>query len=267
LSLEHAQRGLAEVFAAIGEIHRLMSFHEPSSDVTRLNQQAARAPVQVDAHTFRVLSLALELSRASSGLFDITVADKLVAWRRLPRPSAAPEPDPSASWTDIELLDADRVRFHRPLWIDLGGIAKGYAVDCAVERVAGDPDVRWVVNAGGDLRVSGRGSERILLRTDAPGERATPVVDLEDASLASSSGRAEAGGHTAGGPHVDPRRDRPMGTRSFVSVVAQRCAVADALTKVAMASPARAAGVLETYGATAFLNGPDGAWKQIGCIE
>ncbi len=266
LPSELAHRRSDEAFAAVADVHRLMSFHEPTSDITRLNQGASSAPVEVDPQTFAVLSLALEVAQASSGAFDISIAERLVRWGRLPRPPAAPTPDPAASWRDIELLEGGRVRFHRPLWIDLGGIAKGFAVDRAIQRVTGDPSVRWIVNAGGDLRVTGEGAERVLLRTDSQVEGDAGVVDLENASLASSSGRGQGGradGETVG-PHIDGRRRRAVGGRSFVSVVAEDCAVADALTKVVLALRSRAAGVLERYGATAFLHDTRGGWKTLG---
>ncbi len=266
LAAEPAHCAIDAAFAAIAAVHRLMSFHEPTSDVSRLNRCAAFGPVEVDSQTLAVLSLALELAEASGGAFDVSVAERLVAWKSLPRPPSAPTPDPAASWRDIELLPDRRVRFHRPLWIDLGGIAKGYAVDRAVERIVGDPSIRWIVNAGGDLRVAGDGEESVLLRTDRQSDEQAAVMELENASLASSSGRGRskrAAGETMG-PHLDGRRRRAVGGRSFVSVVARECALADALTKVVLALRAGAAGVLDRYGATAFLQDPRGNWKTVG---
>ena len=267
LAASPAHRGIDAAFAAIDEVHRLMSFHAPDSDVMRLNQSAAADPVEVDPRTTAVLALALELAAASDGAFDVTIAGRLVAWGRLPRPAAAPAPDAAATWRDIELQPGSRVRFHRPLWIDLGGLAKGFAVDQAIERVAGDPTVRWIVNAGGDLRVAGRGVERVLLQTDQPAAAGAAVVDLEDASLASSrSGPADL--HRiegeATGVHLDGRSREAAGHAGFVSVVARDCAVADGLTKIVLALGARATPVLRRYGATAFLQGPDAAWQTLG---
>src|SRR6202034_3483678 len=73
-------------FAAIAEIHRLMSFHEPTSDVSRLNRMAAHEAVTVDPATFAVLVKAQALAEESDGLFDITVAADLVVWGFLPPP-------------------------------------------------------------------------------------------------------------------------------------------------------------------------------------
>lgn len=267
LSAAAAHPRIDAAFAVIGEIHGLMSFHEPGSDVTRLNQRAAAGPVEIDPRTRAVLVLALDLAEASGGVFDITIAERLVAWGRLPRPPAAPAADAAATWRDIELCDDGRVRFHRPLWIDLGGIAKGFAVDRAIECVALDPAVRWIVNAGGDLRVAGPGAESVLLQTDRPATEGAAVVELEDASLASShSGPADPGGldREGYGAHLDGRSRRTAGRERFVSVVAPTCAVADGLTKVVLALREDAAPVLRRYGATAFLQVAGEAWQTLG---
>ena len=253
-------------FAAIADIHRLMSFHEPDSDLGRLNRDALAGPVQVDRRTFAVLSQAAELSAASHGVFDVTVAASLVAWGFLPRPANAPEPDLDADWRDIELIPPDRVRFRRALWIDLGGIAKGYAVDQAAEAMALAPTAQCSINAGGDLRVSGPQPERILLRAPGAEGGAVPMVELCNASLASSSGRDDkrrTGGRPVG-PHLDAGRGRSVGARSFVSVVADRCMIADALTKIVLAKRGAAAATLKKFDATAYLRDARGNWRTLG---
>lgn len=271
LEVDRAHRGIDAAFAAIADVHRLMSFHEPASDVSRLNHAAAAGPVEVDPLTFGVLSRALELSGESAGVFDITVAGQLVASGVLPRPPGAPDADPAACWRDVELLPEGRVRFHRPLWIDLGGIAKGFAVDRAMERIADDPAVRWIVNAGGDLRVAGDGVEPVLLQTELPGDAAAPVIELANASLASSTGRGRlaSAAAMAAAPHLDGRlrpdgARRSVGAASFACVVARECIVADALTKVVLALEEGAEWSLRRHGATAFLQDAGGAWRQLG---
>jgi thiamine biosynthesis lipoprotein len=252
-------------FAAIADIHRLMSFHEPSSDVSRIDRAESGKPVAVDPHTFAVLAEARRMAAASSGIFDITVAPDLVAWGFLPRPEA-PEPDPAASWQDIELLPGSEIRLARPLWIDLGGIAKGYAVDRAFAAMDLPAHVQCSVNAGGDLRVQGPEPERVLLRAPAEGGQ-VPVLELENAALASSSGRDDlhdiAGRQV--GPHVEGGSHRSIGTSSFVSVVAPDCMTADALTKIVLALGAEADTILKVHDATAYFH--DGGWQTLGTVR
>jgi len=260
-----AHRAIEAGFAAIAEIHRLMSFHDPDSDVSRLNRAGAGNPVAVDLHTFAVLTQAQHMADASNGIFDITIAPDLVAWGFLPRPDG-PEPDPAVSWRDIELTAPNTVLLHRPLWIDLGGIAKGYAVDRAVTAMDLPAEVQCSVNAGGDLRVQGPTPERVLLRAPANGMD-VPVLELENASLASSSGRDDlhtVEGHEVG-PHVAAGTHRSVGAHSFVSVVAQDCMVADALTKVVLTLGPDADAILKSHNATAYFH--DGQWQTFGALN
>jgi len=242
-----------------------MSFHEPLSDVSRINRAGPGKPVAADPHTFAVLAEAQRMAKASDGIFDITIAPDLVAWGFLPRPDA-PEPDPVASWRDIELLPSNEIRLNKALWIDLGGIAKGYAVDRAFTAMNLPPDVQASVNAGGDLRIQGPEPERILLRAPAEGGQ-VPIVELENAALASSSGRGDlhdvAGAKV--GPHVEGGSHRSIGTRSFVSVVAPDCMTADALTKIVLALGAGADAIVKAHDAAAYFH--DGQWKTLGALQ
>lgn len=265
LSLDEANPQMERAFDAVATVHGLMSFHEAGSDVARLNGCAPGEVVEVDAHTYAVLEAAQALAEASDGLFDITIADQLVAWGRLPRP-AGEAPDGAATWRDIELIAPGEVRLRRRLWLDLGGIAKGYAVDRAIAQLSARDGVSWCVNAGGDLRTIGEEAEQVLLQTETQGDETVPVLEIENAAIASSCGRETAEGETRlpGGAHIHPARRAPTGRRSFVSVVAQDCIVADALTKVVLADAAKADDVLRSYNATAFLHGSDGGWTTLG---
>jgi thiamine biosynthesis lipoprotein len=256
--MEHA-------YAEVALVHRLMSFHEADSDVSRLNREAFLRPVQVHPHTFDVLHCALLVARASGGVFDISVARQLVAWGILPAPAATPLPDAEASWRDIELGPECTLRFHRPLWIDLGGIAKGFAVDRAIEAMAPAMAPQCVVNAGGDLRVAGAAKERVVLDAERERDADVPVLEIENASVASSSGVRDRRRHAgrAAGAHVHGRTGAATGRRSFVSVLAPTCMIADALTKVVLAQRMRAAPVLERFGAVAYWHNVRLGWRAV----
>ena len=116
-------------FLAIAHVQRLMSFHDPESEVSRMNRDACYKPVRVHPWTWRVLKSAQEFSRNTDGIFDITMAGQLVKWNYLPRYGARYG---GGSWRDIILEATGRVRFRRPLLIGFGGIAKGFAVGRAV---------------------------------------------------------------------------------------------------------------------------------------
>jgi len=232
-------RALETAFAEVAAVHRCMSFHESSSDLSRLHGVPAGTCVRIDTRTHAVLACALEIAGASEGIFDPTIAVQQVARGWLPRPQSPFAPDPRANWRDIELYADDRVRLRRPLWIDLGGIAKGYAVDRAVDILVAAGATQGCVNAGGDLRVFGLRAERVHLRA-ATGY--LPALELCDAAIAGSSGAAHVHGRT--------RAAADAGAR--VGVVAPTCMVADALTKVVLAAGLSAsAAVLARFGAQA----------------
>ncbi len=256
-----AHHAIDAAFEEIATVHRLMSFHDAASDVSRLNRSCEQ-PVAVHPYTFEVLDAALKFAASSDGCFDISVGAELVEWGLLPRPADAARA-PEGSWRDIELRNDGRVMFHRPLWIDLGGIAKGYAVDRATERLRTFGALQTVVNAGGDIRVQGR-AEPIRLSAETATET-MPVLELTDGSVASSSGhllRRWIDGEMRG-PHVHGARRSAAPTDRFVCVTAERCMVADALTKVVMAEGAESGGVLREFGASGYLYDPKVGWRWL----
>lgn len=250
-----AHAAISAGFDAVARIHAAMSFHEGDSEVSRLNRDAYREPVEVSDATYAVIAHALAVSALTEGAFDITVAPILVARGHLPCPAHAPDPDSAAIWRDIELLPDNRIGFRRPLWIDLGGIAKGYAVDCAIAALEAHAPLQASANAGGDLRITGPDAERVRLAAEDCADDIVPVIELRDGSLASSSG-------TTCGPHIDPRR-RDHARRQFVSVAAPRCMDADALTKVVMARGACSARALAAFGASAVVHDTAHGWREI----
>src|SRR5262249_2023151 len=135
--------------AAVARVHRLMSFHDPASDVSRLNRDAAPGPVAIDPWTWGVLDAALDLHRRSDRALDISVAPVLQCLGLLPAAEGDGAADGPAPGDAIEMLDDRHVRFRHPgTRIDLGGIAKGFAVDCAVEILRTRNVTAGLVNAG-----------------------------------------------------------------------------------------------------------------------
>jgi thiamine biosynthesis lipoprotein len=246
------QRGVADelmdrCFAELHEIHALMSFQEPGSELSRLNRDAHRHPVQVDPRTFDVLRIASIISRQSGGAFDVTV----------------PTPDLDARWTDVVLMPDRHVSHRRPLWIDLSGIAKGYAVDRVIEMLSAAAPTQAAVNAGGDLRVIGTKPEWARLGVDLGIDRTVPMVALHNESLASSGKRpAWTGGGTCRVAHIDGAR-RCASPERFVSVLAPTCVIADALTKVVMARGQDAAATLRHFDARAMMSEGLHDWREV----
>jgi len=254
LEESRAHAVISDAFQIIADVQRLMSFHEPGSELSRLNRGAWQKPMPLHSHTRTVLIRALEIAAVSDGLFDPTVAPMLVDGGRLPPPDAAAA-EPGATWRDINLQEDGTVIFAKPLWIDLGGIAKGYAVDCALAHINASSPTHACVEAGGDLRLSGAGPEHVYLA--APhAVNSLPALKVENAAVASSGSQVSnrsGGDDTLLSSHVDTRTRTYCNTDRFVTVVAPHCIDADALTKVVMAAGAAAGPVLERYHAQAFM--------------
>jgi thiamine biosynthesis lipoprotein len=252
-------------FAEIARVHSLMSWHDSDSELSRLNLHAAVSMQPLSAHTRAVLAASLEFSRLSAGAFDPCVGARLARSGLLPHPAASPLspefPPPDSCWRDVELT-ADGVRFHRPLWLDFGGIAKGYAVDLAVQSLlrSGVQDI--VVNAGGDLRVAGPRAHPIGIRHPHSAHALAHELLLDNEALATSaafvSQRAGPGGPVCA--LVDPLTGNAYAGQDSVSVRAANCMTADALSKIALfAPPAVAEKVFLTCQAHCIRLAPDQA--------
>lgn len=248
-------------YAEVAAIHAALSFHAADSELSRLHREAHRRPTPVGPHSWSVLTAAVQLAAASDGVFDPSVAPQLVRHGALPRPHG-PNADARASWRDIELLDDRRVRFHRPLWIDLGGIAKGYAVDCAIDTLLQHGARHAAVNAGGDLRVAGPDAhgQPLVLRDPADPTRHLPLGTLGVGAVATSGefllGRPP--GAAAISPLVDPRHGPRPARPCSVTVIADRCMLADGLTKIVALLGTASLPLLESLHAhAAILEAPD----------
>ncbi len=263
LASELAHAAIDAAFAEIALVHALMSFHEEGSDVSRLNREAHLRAICVDPRTYEVIGRAVAVAALCNGAFDVTIAPTLVARGILPHPRNAPDPGENATWRDIVLLPDSQVRFRRPLWIDLGGIAKGYAVDRAIEAAMAYAPVQVCANAGGDLRIAGPITERVKLRLETSDSNTVPVIELASGSLASSCGAITGGRDPLAGPHVETRPSQPMRPRQFVSVAAPRCVDADALTKVVMALGTCSASILAALSAQAVVHDAQFGWRSI----
>jgi FAD:protein FMN transferase len=242
-------------FGAVLEVQHLMSFHESGSDVARINEARAGHEIVVDPHTHRVLRFARRVSAASGGVFDVTVGDILVRHGFLPASAAGRTLSHRATWRDLEVLAGNRVRWRRAGRIDLGGVAKGYAVDIAVGVLRSQGVRTGLVNAGGDLRMFGEPRPVHVRLPESPGCFAL-LGSFADCALATSAAYFSSRCNSTGGdlePLVDPKRGTCASRRDSATVVASECMTADALTKVVRLAPEVAPKVLEAFHAKAMV--------------
>jgi thiamine biosynthesis lipoprotein len=251
------ESAIEAAFAAVAQVHRLMSFHDSDSDVSRVNRDAGTRAVAVHPWTYHVIETALELHRGSNGAFDIAVAPVLQNLGVLPRTGNDAQPIPAAGSTAdvIELLPGHRVRFRKhDAAIDLGGIAKGFAVDRAIAVLRDSGVARGLVNAGGDLAAFGHQPETVHIRDPRDPSRPLCHVEIADAALASSGCRFDPlqSNDTQSAAVIDPRTHAPIRDIAGASVLASCCMIADALTKVVMIAGETAIDLLARHKASAL---------------
>ncbi|WP_277349425.1 FAD:protein FMN transferase [Sphingobium sp. TB-6] len=246
ISVAEADMGAVEAaFRAIAHIHACMSFHSADSDLARLRSARPGETVAVDEETAAVLRMAVALHEATDGLFDVAVGRALVRSRFLPREGIAHLSRYTGTTADIEIIDDRHVRCRKRLLIDLGGIAKGHAVDRAVAALQAAGVRAGLVNAGGDLRAFGEQDWQVQLRdADDVVRYGLTVRNCAMASSANLFDRHAIRG-TLHSPHVG-RNGAPALIDHRVTVLADKCAIADAMTKVAMVDADLADRILAT---------------------
>jgi FAD:protein FMN transferase len=233
----HEPRAVGEraVAAALDEISRLddvLSDYNKDSEVSRLVREGRKAAVTVDPALFEVLEESLVISRRSGGVFDVTIAPVLRAWREAREQDRQPTEGEIAAakrcvgYDKIELSAPNQVRLRSDcVEIDLGAIGKGYALDrgMAVLKEAG---VRHAsVNAGNSSigaigHPPGKSGWPVLLGAALKGRK---TLLLRDQFVSTSS-------QSPAGHIVDPRSGGPARTPLAVSVVAPRGSTSDALS-------------------------------------
>ena len=223
-------------FARVANIHRAMSFHEHTSDLQAIVRCRSGECVNVDDDTWKVLQLALQIEHDSEGIFNPAIAPSLVRNGLLPQPvEVGGVPSQSSLARSIRFEELLVVRVLQPVWIDLGGVAKGYAVDAATEALIEHGVTSGAINAGGDLRVFGDVAQQIHLRHPCSPREHIPIATLQELSCATSGDYFVLNQKT----NANAVQTAIIGTRAAsaqrqasVTVIAPLCAVADALTKV-----------------------------------
>ena len=243
-------RGLADaLFEAVDRVDQQMSTYKPHSDLMRLNGAPVGEPVTIPQDLFTVLETALDINKASFGLFDPAVGDMVDAWG-FGAPSN--EPDPQVIRQQIgtrrpntcDMLELDKTTLTAckkgELKLDLSGIAKGYGVDC-MARCLMDFDIKQaLVGIDGEMRAIGKKQAEApwtvaVEQPDYEMRQALGVLQLEDAAVATSGDYrhwVKVGDQTFSHT-MDPRRGGPLRNKlASVSVLAETCMEADAWATV-----------------------------------
>lgn len=192
---QRAQGCMDRVFTEMHRIDALMSPYKPDSELARINREAARRAVPIRPELFRLIAQAQAISERSAGAFDITFASAgfMYDYRkgRHPTPSRLGAVLPAIDYHHLQ-LDAARQTLHfaRPgVKIDLGGIAKGYAVDKGVAILRRCGVQNGLVTAGGDSRILGDKGGRpwmMGIRHPRDAKAVAVVLPLSDTAISTS---------------------------------------------------------------------------------
>jgi thiamine biosynthesis lipoprotein len=216
---------VTEAFEKIAEIHKLLSFQDPDSDLSRLNKAGLKG-VELNPLSATVLRLALNMTAITEGDFNCTVGGALVRKGLLPDHSGLPLLE-MGNAEDV-VFDGGRVTLRRPVRITLDGIAKGYAVDKAVEWLVSRGIHSGWINAGGDLRVFGEVLWPVHRRE--LDESITFLGNFSNTAIATSS---NLGQDDERFPGVIIDSNNTQRIKGIWTVKAGLAWLADALTKVA----------------------------------
>ena len=242
---EHA--AIEAAYAAIRDIDIRMHPCREGSEIALINSAEPGTPIELQRDTWRLLQLARRLHDLTDGIFDPCL------------------PTRPGRLRDIEIQpNTPTLICHAPVELDLGGIAKGYAIDRAVEKLQESGCTSGLVNAGGDLRVFGERTETIFLRRQVsePGFRSSDGRDYPGSSNDSDGGDTQGVRNLAfhslplqnsalavSDLDADNRpsehqgyyirgRDNNLATPRYAAVIASTTAMADALTKCVLLCPA-----------------------------
>jgi len=249
------------LFDEIERIHDLLGFHHVNSELTRLNQHMLVGTVEdyaISSDLAFVLETAKTFYQDSAGLFDVTIAPHLIKSGLLPNHlNINIKKTASFGCFSNVLLSDHKITTTKPLCIDLGGIAKGYAVDSAFTKLP--PYVKCTINAGGDMRSNEWRTQLVSIKY-AKRTGALKSIEMKDQSVA-SSGSYYNSEHSA---IIQPLLGQEKRIKGSVSVFASQAIIADALTKiVALCSPKQTKELLNKHNAKGIVVGRFGFLKQL----
>jgi len=240
----------------IRELESSLSIFNPDSEISRLNQSAGKFPVPIFDHTRKVLELTLRYAEISGGCFDPTTAPLTRLWgfnsETVPR-------DPPDENTVSSALDSvgygNLVLSNRTAWltrpdmrVDLGGIAKGYAVDVCYNRLMEMNVKNIMINIGGNIRCAGSGygartafftrqqartSWKIGVRNPFERDQLIGTITLTDGMAVATSGNYERFvtiGNERYAHVVDPHTGYPVKGVAGVTVISTNAVEADAMS-------------------------------------
>ncbi len=277
LGRDAAVSAAEHAFVTMKAVADQLTTFDPQSDLSGLNASAGKGPVRVGRDLEAVLLQANTMRTRTEGAFTPAILPLSLLWR----PPRTQVPEAVAIEAALEAVSRAEVRVPSTGWgevatttrLDFGGIAKGYAVDRAVQslRAAGVTD--GIVDAGGDLRLLGsRGGQpwRIGIPNPDHPQQIARVLHLRDAAVATSGGYERFFVVDGVRYHhiVDPRTGYPArSTTSFTVVLRDGTSADAAATAGFVLGPGAGLDFVTSIGGEALALGPDGSWQHTKGLE
>jgi thiamine biosynthesis lipoprotein len=231
-NVDEGTRALRAAFDEVYRIHDLMSVHNQNSEVGTLNRKGHYEGLSKD--TKYVIQRANYFSELSDGAFDITVLPILKLWEANARRNKVPTDAEISRTLELVnykniLLEDNYIGFRKAgMGITLAGVAKGYAVDHAVETLRQGNVRHALVNAGGDIRTMGGKTDivpwKVAVRDPMNKTRTVTTVELYDQAIATSGTYQRPFNDI-----INPKEGRPVQGVLGSTVVTQNAIDADIL--------------------------------------
>ncbi len=193
------KQALYNAYREMERVENLLSYQKPGSEISIINAAAGKNPVHVSAETFAILQRSINYAEKLHGLFDITIGPLTSLWGfsspeggHIPRKAEIVERLAEVNYHNLVLNVRDTSAFLKKsgMQIDLGGVAKGYAIDRGSSTLKENGVINFILNAGGDMYVSGQKDEntpwKVGVKDPRDGRELIARFNLKDYAVATS---------------------------------------------------------------------------------
>ena len=242
---QKAHKAVSTAYEEIRRIEALLSRYHHSSQIYKVNQHAAEGAVEVDRETAKIVRRSLQYAELTHGAFDITIGPVIDLWgigtehERVPGAAELQAVLEYVDYRKIEIRGEQEIRLLSPgMKLDLGGIAKGYSIDRAIDVLQRHGITSALLNAGGDIRCLGTKPDGRPWRIGIKDPRESGilgVIQLEDMAVATSGDYERAFFQDNIRFHhiFDPHTGTPARGCRSVTILAKTAEVADVIATAA----------------------------------
>lgn len=273
---EQLRHQIEQIFESVNQS---MSSYREQSEINRFNQNATTDWVSISTELHTLIQRAQDINKKSAGVFDITIAPLMRYYRLGPwanNDAVQNQPERDSLIIGAELLRVDRnqpqiAKTQHQLELDVGGIAKGYAIDRIAEYLDDAGYKRYLINVGGDLFARGAGpNDRcwgIAIEGTEDSEPKLQAICIRDQALATSGSYRNTVlfNDKQIAPILDPRTRQPVNHNTWsTTVIADNATNADAWATAMLVLGAEQGTLIANRQAIAvlFLDGADAATSQ-----